>query len=401
MRYLFVHQNMPGQFKHMAARLALNPDNEVVFITQREKIGIPGVKKVKYKPSRTVQQSSHHYMTQFENCILAGQEVVRATLGLVKSGFVPDIVISHPGWGETMFMKEVLPRTPLLHYCEYYYNSTGSDVDESVSSDVDKRCKLVARNAHLLLSLDVCDHGYSPTNWQKIQHPKDYHHKIDVVFDGIDTDVLRPNPKATFTLPNGRVLTAEDEVVTYVSRNLEPYRGYPTFVRAVPKILEKRPNATVVVVGGDGTSYGPGPGDGKTWRQVMDAEVPLDPERVHFMGQLPYNTYLNLLQISSAHIYLTVPFVLSWSMMEALSVGCAIVCSATPPVLECVEDGVNGLLVDFNSPDQVAERTADLLANQTAYASIRQRARETVLERYALVRCLPQQMAIINNVLAR
>ena len=256
-----------------------------------------------------------------------------------------------------------------------------------------------ARNAHLLLGLECCDDGISPTEWQKRQHPAAFWPKISVVFDGIDTDVVRPDPAAGFTLPSGRILTRGDEVVTYVARNLEPYRGFPSFMRAVPDILRRRPSAQILIVGGDDVSYGRSPLNGKTWRETMLEEVgPLDPSRVHFLGKLPYQRYLSMLQVSSAHVYLSAPFVLSWSCLEALAARCVIVGSATPPVQEVIEDGRNGLLVDFFSPTEIAERVAEALARRHAMDAIRRRARDTVLERYDLSKCLPRQIRIVREL---
>jgi glycosyltransferase involved in cell wall biosynthesis len=197
------------------------------------------------------------------------------------------------------------------------------------------------------------------------------------------------------------VLSRADEVVTYSVRNLEPYRGFPNFIRALPKLLELRPDATVLVVGGDEVSYGRSAPGGKSWRETMLEEVPLDPKRVHFLGKLPYAQYRSVLQISSAHIYLTRPFVLSWSCIEAMAAGCLIIGSATPPVQEVIEDGVNGYLVDYHSPEAIARKTAEALSAGAALDPIRKRARETVLERYSLDKCLPAQLRLLKSLAGR
>jgi glycosyltransferase involved in cell wall biosynthesis len=391
---------MPGQFKHLAPQLAARTGNRVAFITKRENVELPGVEKITFALPRTAKESTHQYVRLYENCVIHGQQVVRSCHELIKQGFRPDVIVAHPGWGESLFLKDVFPKTPLLNFCEFYYHGRGSDVgfNRDEPAGIDDICRARARNAHLLLSLESCDAGLSPTVWQKTRHPAPFQDKISVVFDGIDTDYMAPDPNATFELADGRVLSRSDEVVTYVARNLEPYRGFPSFIRSLPTLLKKRPNAQVLIVGGDEVSYGRMPPGGKNWRETMLAEVPLDPARVHFLGKLPYARYRSVLQISSAHIYLTYPFVLSWSCVEALAAGCLVIGSSTPPVEEVIEDGVNGLLTDFHSPEEIARRTIEALAAGASLDPLRQRARETVLERYALDRCLPQQLALIKQV---
>ena len=401
MKILMLHQNMPGQFKYLAPTLA-RAGHEVIFITKQKTIQIPGVRKIVYVPHRSVRASTHHYMRLFENAILHGQQVARLCQELAAEGFRPDLVIAHPGWGESLFIKDVFPRSPLISYCEFYYTGHGADVgfDKSVPTGLDDLCRIRARNAHLLLSLEACDRGWSPTQWQKSRHPKDMQGKIDVIFDGVDTKTIKPDAGARFELKTGQTLTVSDEVITYVARNLEPYRGYPTFIRALPRILKERPNAQVVIVGADGVSYGAPPEGGGSWREFMAREVELPTDSVHFMGQLPYLKYLKLLQVSSAHVYLTYPFVLSWSFMEAMSAGCLIVASDTAPVREILRDGENGVMTDFWDHDRVAADTIKALELTDSHG-LRDAARATILGQYDLASCLPQQIAMLEAVAGR
>lgn len=385
---------MPAQYRHLAPALAA-AGHEVIFVTQRRGISMPGVRTVTYPAPRAADEKVHHYVRLYENCVRAGQEVARVLLELQRQALTPDVIVAHPGWGEALFIKDIFSDVPLLNYCEFYYSGRGADIgfspDDPATLDAILRAR--ARTAHLLLSLQWCDAGVSPTHWQKSRHPYPLRDKIEVIFDGIDTGHVRPDPQARFEVSGGRVLTREDEVLTYVARNLEPYRGFPSFIRALPRILEARPNATVVVVGGDETSYGKAPPDGKTWRDHMLGEVPLDLSRVHFVGKLPYERYLSLLRVSSLHLYLTVPFVLSWSCLEAMSAGCLMLGSATPPVEEVIGDAENGWLCDFNDPADIAGKAIEMLANRGSLQHLRQRARETVLERYDLRDCLARQQA--------
>lgn len=398
MNLLFIHQGLPGQFKHLVPALAADRRHRVAAITQDRTYAEPGVRVVTYRPTRYAHAGTHHYVRLFENAVLHGQAVLRHAMALRDEGFRPDVVVAHPGWGEALFLRDVFPRAKLLHFCEFFYHGRGADVGfEPGEGSMDAICRARARNAHLLLSLEACDAGWSATRWQRDRHPAAFRDKISVVFDGIDLSVVRPDARARFALPDGRVLTREVPVVSYVARNLEPYRGFPSFMRALPAVLAANPAAQVVIVGGDGVSYGqPAPG-GVTWRAAMEAELgPLDPARVHFTGPLVYRDYLSLLQVSRAHVYLTVPFVLSWSCAEALAAGCALVASHTPPVEEFVRHGENGLLVDFHDPAAIAVAVGAVLGG--GHEGLRAEARRTALACFDLARCLPRQVELIEGL---
>jgi glycosyltransferase involved in cell wall biosynthesis len=290
MNILFVHQNMPGQFRHLAAHLAQNPTNRVVFLTKVDREPPPGVARVLYGPAHRGNEATHGYVRAFEDAVVNGQAAAAAGIAMGKRGFTPDLVVAHPGWGESLYLKDVFPTAKLLNYCEFYYRASGADVgfDPSESMDIETASRIRTKNATLLIALEACDRGISPTTWQRSLHPAEWQGKIDVIFDGIDADRARPDPDAVFRLPDGTSLTRHDEVVTYVARNLEPYRGFPNFMRAIPQILRDLPSARVVIVGGDSVSYGQAPGDGRTWRAVMQEEIDANPARVHFLPPLPY-----------------------------------------------------------------------------------------------------------------
>ncbi len=397
MKVLFVHQNCPGQFKHLAPALAAE-GHEVLFIGQKEKRTPKGVKRLEYEPHRKVTPKIHPYLAGTEGAVLNGQAVARLGFKLRAEGFVPDVMIGNPGWGETLFLKDVWPETPLISLCEFYYNGRGSDVgfDPEFHTGPDAILRARARTAQHLLAIEAADIAYSPTEWQRAQFPAAYRDRIEVIHDGIDTDLIRPDPTASFTLPDGMVLTRDDEVLTYISRNLEPYRGFHSFMRALPAILEARPDARIVIVGGDEVSYGSRPKDHANWREAMLAETGPLPERVTFTGRIPYRDYLSLLSVSSVHLYLTYPFVLSWSLLEAMASGAFVIGSATPPVEEVVEDGRNGWLVDFFDAQAIAARVAEGLATRDTVDALRVAARETVVSRYALRDCLAKQRALIE-----
>lgn len=400
MRLLFIHQNCPGQYKHIAKRLAANKQNQVVFIGKRSDRRIDNVQHVVYKPKREPSKETHRYLNLTESGILHGQQVARACLSLKEKGFVPDVIVAHPGWGEALYVKDVFPNSALLNYFEFYYHATGADVgfDPEEEVNIDDRCRIRTKNLVNILSLENADAGMSPTYWQFKQNPLEYQYKISVIFDGIDTKVCKPDPDAIFTLDDRRALSRADEVVTYVARNLEPYRGFPQFMRSTERILKERPNTQFLIVGADGVSYGKKPKEGGTWKEKILKEVSIDPARVHFTGALPYDRFLNVLKVSSLHVYLTYPFVLSWSMMEAMSSGCLILGSNTAPVREVLTEGENGLLVDFFDEDAIVARMHEALDKQADYAPLREAARRKVLENYELEGCLARQITLIKNL---
>jgi len=407
MKVLCVHQNFPGQYLHLARHLGSRPEHQLVFITQRQDGEIPGVRKIVYKPRRTITPQVHHYLRESEAAVLNAQEVARIALELRKTGFIPDVMLGHNGWGEIWYLKDIFPEASLIGYFEFFYRMSGADVGFDPADPItpDTAPRLRTKNLGNLLALDTADLGQCPTEWQKSVYPRRYHPTLNVIHEGIDTTVVKPDPKARLILgETGLEFTAGEEIVTYVARNLEPYRGFPSFMRCLPEVLAARPNAQVLVVGGDDVSYGARLPDGQTFRKQTLAELgsSIDLSRVHFLGKIPYPAFVKVLQVSRVHVYLTYPFVLSWSMLEAMSAGCLVVGSATQPVQEVIHHGGNGLLVDFFSPDEIAERVIEALEQPGSFASLRRNARETVIDRYDLRSvCLPAHLQMLNSLVPR
>nr|WP_298167673.1 glycosyltransferase family 4 protein [uncultured Pseudomonas sp.] len=385
MNVLFIHQNFPGQFRHIAAHLAKQPDVQLLAIGREQAPGLPGVRLLRYKPHRNAGAHTHPYARSFEDAILHGQQVLRLLLELKAKGYRPDVIVAHPGWGETLYVKEVFPNVKLIHFCEYYYQTQGADADfdPEFPMDINGAASIRSRNALHLLNLENCDQAITPTHWQHSLHPAAYRDRIQVIHEGIDTANLGPDPEASLQLPNGRVLKAGEPIITYVARNLEPYRGFHSFMRALPLILKQHPTCQVLVVGGDGVSYGSKPKDALNWRSKLLAENPVDLNRVHFLGKVPYATYKKVLQVSAVHVYLTYPFVLSWSLLEAMACGCLIIGSDTAPVREVIRDKENGLLVSFFKPEEIAERVLQGLAEPEAFNELR-KAAHTTAQRYSI-----------------
>ena len=400
MQILFLHPNFPAQFRHLAATLGKNKKNQVMFGTNRREGQIAGVTKVLYGKSRTARAETHHYVRPLENAVLEGQAVYRLAQTLKDKRFTPDIVYGHSGWGPTLFVKDIFPKAKLLCYFEWFYRAHGSDADFDPSDPInaDDEARIRIKNAPILIDLYSCDRGLAPTYWQRQQFPKEFQDKIKVHHDGIDINFFQPNPVAKLVLPRINLdLSEVDELVTYVARGMEPYRGFPQLIETISILQKKRPQCHFVIVGKNRVAYGKTLPEGQNYKDVMLEKFPLDMNRVHFTDLLPYSEYLQVLQASTVHVYLTRPFVLSWSMLEALSTGCLIVGSDTPPVKEVIEDGVNGLLVDFFNPQQIAARVIEALDNPDKMAKIRQRARETIVEKYDLAKLLPQHLDWIKN----
>lgn len=401
MKLLFIHPNMPGQYKHLCRLLAEDPNNTVLFLTKSRAIEIPGVHRVEYQPVRNPSPSTHHYIMGAERSVLEGQEAWRVCRKLrEEEGFVPDVICCHPGWGTALYMKDIFPEARILSFFEFYYQNKGTDVgfDPEQPIEVDDLARVRTKNITNLLSLESADWGITPTFWQHSVHPKEFQSKISVIHDGIDTNTCRPDPEAVFRLDNGKEFRLGDEVVTYIARNFEPYRGFPTFMRAAEIILRERPNCHIIAVGADEVSYGRKLPKGDYWRKRMMEQVKLDMSRMHFTGTLPYGQLIKLFQVSAAHIYLTYPFVLSWSMLESLACGVAIVSSNTSPVLEVVQDGVTGLLADFFSPEDVAKKVFSILDSKDGMSEMRKKAREKVVKEYDLQRLLPLHVGLVKDL---
>jgi glycosyltransferase involved in cell wall biosynthesis len=409
MKILFVHQNFPGQFVHLAPALAADAGNEVVALSMQKKPPSlwNGVKVFPYQVARGTSADIHPWLADSEPKVIRGEAAMRAALQLREQGFVPDVIIAHPGWGESLFLKTVWPKAKLGIYAEFFYHASGADVgfDPEFSSDsIEQACKIQLKNINNLLHIELADAAISPTHWQASTFPSAFRERISVIHDGINTDMIAPNPGIALTLGDGLTLTRDDEVITFVNRNLEPYRGYHIFMRALPQILAQRPNARVLIVGGDDVSYGAKSASGKSWKEIFLSEVSTQlPEsamqRIHFLGNIPYQHFIPLLQLSRVHVYLTYPFVLSWSLLEAMSAGCAIVASNTQPLREAIRQNETGRLVDFFDAAALTQEVCDLLDQPEERQRLGENARRFACEFYDLQKvCLPAQLEWVQSL---
>ena len=406
MRVLFIHQNIPGQFRHVIAALCADVRSGVWAIVgadaaARARVLLPRLNLVSYT-APAASAGTHPWLADVDAQVRRGQVVAQALQQLKDKDIGFDVIVAHPGWGEAMFVKDVFPSTPLLTYFEFFYSSTGADVgfDPEFPTGPESAQRLRVRNMPHLAALNACDAGFTPTRWQHSRLPTEYRGRVAVVHEGVDTDAVRPDPAARFEW-QGRVFEAGQPIVTYVARNLEPYRGIHVFLRALPALLSAAPGIQVIVVGGDEVSYGqpaPHPQGWRAWltEELANAGTPLDAERVHVVGKLPHAQYVKVLQVSAVHVYLTYPFVLSWSMLEAMAAGALVIGSATAPVQEVIVDGENGRLVDFFDRDALVATIVDALRDPARGRALREAARATVVQRYDVKRCVAAALKLIS-----
>ena len=407
MNILLVHQNFPGQYRELFRWLVDQRRHNVVFLTQRADVGaIEGAEIVVYKPHHRAANDAYALSAYWEDCAGNGYGAAKACETLREDGFRPDIILGHVGWGELTFVKQVWPDVPVIGLFEYFFLATGGSVgfDPEFPAGDQAPYTMHARNAVNFANIQTVDLGYAPTRWQRDTYPPSFHEKLYVCHDGIRTDLLRPDPKASISLGRlDRPLTRQDEVVTYVARNLEPVRGFHILMRALPEILDARPGSRVVIVGGNGASYGRASDEHGGYRGMLERELGhrIDWDRVHFVGRVPYASFRSILQVSRCHVYLTVPFVPSWSLLEAMSMGATVVASDVPPVREIVTDGETGHLVDFLDPAALAARVVDVLARPGDHAPIGRAARDHVRSTYDFNTCaLPTHVSRINDLVA-
>lgn len=390
MDILFLHPNFPGQFRLLAQALAQSPQHHVWGLGDAAHIAkvapVPGVDLLHYPAVTPANPLVHPWARGFEAAVRRAEAALQALKEHKARGLEPDVIVAHPGWGDAFFVRQLFPGARVIGYFEYFYHFKGADVgfDPEFPSQMNDLFRLHISNATQLLALESCDQGICPTQWQYSRFPSAYESKLQVLHEGIDTQRLKPDPSAQFTLPNGRRLHAGDEVLTFVSRHLEPYRGFHTFMRALPQVLKERPNCQVVIAGHEhGQGYGPLPQGGGTWKSMLESTITeaWDRSRVHFVGHLRYEDYIQLLQTSRAHVYLTYPFVLSWSLLEAMSCGCTVIASDTAPVREMVQHATHGLVFPFKDTVGLAKLACSVLANPIEYLNLGIEARKLIVER--------------------
>lgn len=399
MRILFVHQNFPAQFGHIARHLVREHGCQCDFISETPAAVWEGVRKIQYKIQGGARSTTHYFSRTFENAIWHAHAVYQACEAIPD--LTPNLIVGHSGFGSTVFLPERFPGVPIINYFEYYYRPHDSDLDFRPDFPPEPRdfLRASARNAMILLDLQTCAAGYSPTVFQRDLFPAEYQPKIDVIFDGIDTDVFQRRSGVPRVIA-GKVIAPSTRIVTYVSRGLESMRGFDVFMHAARRIIQEYPDVLFVIVGSDRICYG---GDEKhirhpTFREHVLAEGGYDHSKFLFTGNVSVSTLVDILSLSDLHIYLTVPFVLSWSLMNALACECTVLASNTAPVAEMIVDGENGLLVDFFDDEAIARRAVEVLRDPQAYRHLGERGATIIAERYALRVTIPKLVTLFKNV---
>lgn len=416
MQILFIHQNFPAQFGHIAHRLIQTRNWRATYVSQTPAGNVGGIEKIQYKIAGGATRQNHFCSRTFENAVWHCDAVYQALKP--RTDIKPDLIVGHSGFGSTLFLRELYPDVPVINLLEYYYRAHDPESDMDFRKDLgwqlsdQKYLRSRCRNAMILLDLQNCDAGYAPTRFQKSCFPDEYQGKIETIFDGIDrsvyhghNDMLRPAPSSGKTrVVGGKELAPGTRLVTYVSRGFESMRGFDIFMRSAKQIAREFPDVMFAVVGSDRIAYGGDENyiDGqKSFREWVLAREEFDLSKFLFMGMIPPDQLARLLAASDLHIYLTVPFVLSWSMMNAMSCGAVVLASATSPVKEMIRDGENGLLVDFFDVDGFATKAVQVLKDPAAFRPLGHAAEKQIAARYSIEAVLPQMTDLYERTIQK
>ena len=405
MRICFVHQYFPGQFKRLA-KYFVDEGHEVVafhrgLVDGRASSQIDGVRLIQYgknmpeQPDSGALSSVEWFIRESADLATIAEEI------RVEEGWRPDIVYSHTGWGRAAYLHDVFTRAKHVKYCEWFYNNRAASTEflHPGGRELPYRMATSTLNLPILGDLAYAHQLIAPTEWQKAQFPLAMRDKIEVVPDGIDMDFFAPKPDATFTLPDGRTISRKDRLVTYATRGADPFRGFGQFIEALGRLQARDPEVEAIILGDRKIYYGTDHGTESHFDEVI-AKAALDPARTHFLGKLDYEAYRDVLRVSSAHVYLTVPFVLSWSFLEAMAAGCPVIGSDTAPITEFVTDGENGLLANFFDTEELTERMTEMLDAGPRAEAMRIKARETIRQRWSAEVAIDRHMAIVNRLLS-
>ena len=400
---LFVHSNFPAQFRDLAASL-VERGVPCFAIGYEHAPGAPGVNLVRYRLPRGTGKDVFPLAVRAEADLLRGRSALEAARWLKNQGHEPDVIVGHPGWGETSLLRHIFPDVKQVLLSEFYYHGRDSDIDfdpEFDSGDEEGLIRGMAKNAVMAMSLAEADAIVAPTAFQASRLPRGLRDRVRVIHEGVDVDHIRPGPAEPFALPDGRVLAPGGPVITHVNNQLEPMRGLHIFARALPRLLDEIPNVQVLIFGEEKTrGYGGEAPDGMTWKQAIfqPLEARLDPARVHFLGRTTHERMLAALRLSTAHVYYTYPFVLSWSLVEAMASGCYVVGSDTAPLHDAIEDGVSGRLLPFFDVDALSETLIAACRSPGASAPLRAAARETAVAKFNRAKGRADWLALLEEL---
>jgi glycosyltransferase involved in cell wall biosynthesis len=397
---LFVHPNFPAQFKHIIPALVADGGYQLAYISRKRSIkNGDGILFEQYDFERQTHSGVHRYLQYTQEAIREAREVSICATNLVNKGYVPDIIIGHTAWGGLLFMKDIFPKAKVIAYCELYFSEKFDHLtnpEDKVSND--RKAFLRCRNFHPLMQMESMDVGITPTKYQLQSHPPMLQNKMVTVHEGVDTSVCTPDSAAQFPVTDtGISLSKKDTVITYVSRGFEPARGFFQYMEALELLCEELSDAHFLMVGGDKSFYSGHPGE-QSYRQQALERYNIDHERVHFTGRLIHEGFRKVLQISSAHVYLTRPLFLSWSVVEAMSMAAPIVASNEALVREFMTDGENALLVDQFKPREIADAVKKLVNNPQLSERLGQNARRKIVDHYDISDTVDQWMKVIQDI---
>jgi glycosyltransferase involved in cell wall biosynthesis len=406
MRIAFVHQYFPGQFARLARHFVEQGHDVVAFDRGlqdgRSSEPVDGVRVITFGEDLPLKADDKRLLAGTEQFLREAGRLAGRADELKQTGWQPDVVYSHTGWGSAAYLHDVFPQAKFVKYCEWYYNNDAESAGFLSSGERPLLARVMRSmlNLPILADLAAGDLLISPTKFQRSQFPGAVRNAIEVVPDGVDMDFFSPDPEAAFHLPDGRRLTRRDRIVTYVARGADPFRGFRPFMEALALLQGRDPDVEAIILGDRMVYYGRGHGTEDHFHEVVRS-VNFDPSRTHFLGKRDYVDYRDVLRVSSAHVYLTVPFVLSWSMLECMASGCAVIGSDTAPVREFIDNGANGFLVNFFDPRAISARIAEALAGGPAIEAMRAQARRTIETRWSADIALARHRELLDGVLAQ
>ena len=391
MKYLFVHDAFPGQFIHLLRHLHGQSGGEIMAASRKgSSLDLPIEQIIYDMPKSATGLGARQAASAL------GVDLFQKLAPYAKEGYRPDFILSHASSGAAMYLRDLFPDARFTSFLEWYYQNPPVTGAKNAQAFHRVTAANSARNGILAAEFDVADAAYAPTRFQRSQFPAKWQHFIEVCHEGIDTNKFKPNPTATFEVA-GKTFSADDEIITYAARGMERTRGFPEFMKAVAEVQKQRPNTHVLIAGADRQCYDPG-GRGKPGlKSWAERKVDYDPERTHFVGLIKEPQFIKMLQVSSVHIYASIPFVLSWSCLNAMSVGVPVIASDNAPVQEVITDGENGVLLDAADTPKLVQRINEVLDDRATAQQLGAAARDTIVRRFELAACVDRQLRLVQG----
>jgi glycosyltransferase involved in cell wall biosynthesis len=399
---VYLHQNFPAQFGHLAAAL-VRRGHRCTFVSQQPGSGeTAGVQRIQYKAVGGATKHTNYFSRTFENTVAHATGIYEA-LKPLRDTLAPDVIVGHSGYGPTLCLHELFPRAAIVNYFEFFYQPHGGDLafrPDVPPLEIDQ-IRARARNAMFLVDLEYGAGAYTPTRFQHGLFPDAHRDRLDVIHDGVPTDFWRRVPGERRL--GHRVFAPGTKLLTYVSRGFESMRGFDVFMKVAKRVCAARTDVEVLIVGKDQVCYG---GDLQrlgvaSFKEWVLAQDDYDLSRIHFVGQLAPAHLRHVLSLSDLHVYLTVPFVASWSLLNAMACGCTVLGSDTAPVREFITHGDTGLLAGFLDVEALTDTALRVLGDPAAYRDLGVAAVRRIASRYSLDAVLPQMLALYDRALRR